>query len=212
MRDAAWAASPSSLPGWTRAHVIGHLAGNAYGLVNLATWASSGTETPMYPSKESRAAEIDRRAALEWSELLADLAKAADSLSAALHSLNEPVATRDLRMGSDAPANVCDLAAIRIREVQIHRVDLADGYQPSDWSTAFTLRTFGELAPFFRSKREVPVHVLRSMDTGNCWVVGTSGPDLIGSEAELLAWLLGRPHSGVSTSDGSDVPSAPEWV
>ena len=48
-RDAAWAAEPSGLPGWTRAQVVGHLAGNAYGMVNLCEWAASGRRDPHVP-------------------------------------------------------------------------------------------------------------------------------------------------------------------
>ncbi|WP_165485453.1 maleylpyruvate isomerase N-terminal domain-containing protein [Protofrankia symbiont of Coriaria ruscifolia] len=36
----------SALPGWTRAHLITHLARNADGLVNLLTWARTGIVTP----------------------------------------------------------------------------------------------------------------------------------------------------------------------
>ncbi|HEX5016909.1 MAG TPA: maleylpyruvate isomerase family mycothiol-dependent enzyme [Actinomycetes bacterium] len=211
-RDRAWAAAPSELPGWTRAHVVGHLAGNALGLINLVTWASTGTEQPMYPSPESRAAEIDRRAALAWDVLLAELDSAVQALQDALEHLTEPVATRVVRMTSGAPLNVADIAATRIREVQIHRVDLGAGYPPSSWSTAFTLRTCGELASFFLKHRDVPVRVLRASDTGRCWEVGSKGPDLLGAEAELLAWLIGRPSSGLRTSDGTEAPEAPTWV
>ena len=34
-------AAPSQLPGWDRAHVVGHLARNADALQNLVTWARS---------------------------------------------------------------------------------------------------------------------------------------------------------------------------
>src|SRR3954447_4566989 len=36
---------PSRLPGWTRAHVVAHLARNADALINLCTWARTGVET-----------------------------------------------------------------------------------------------------------------------------------------------------------------------
>jgi maleylpyruvate isomerase len=211
-RDAAWSQAPSALPGWTRAHVVGHLTGNAHGLINLTRWAATGTETPMYVSKEARAAEIERRATLPWDDARAEHTAAVLALRTALDDLIEPVTTRALRLGSGARADVYDLAAIRIREVEIHRVDLAGDYLPSAWSPGFTLRTLGELTPFFRSQREVPAKVLRSTDTGNCWVVGENGPDLVGREADLLAWLIGRPTSGVTTNDDSALPEAPAWV
>jgi maleylpyruvate isomerase len=211
-RDQSWASEASGLPGWTRAHVVGHLVGNAEGLANLAAWAASGVETPMYPSADVRSTDIERRAALPWDDLVAEVSDSAQRLRGALDSLHEPVRARHLRLGSGAAVSVVDLAAVRIREVEIHRVDLAAEYQPIDWTTAFTGRTLDQLAPFFRQHREVDVQVLRSVDTGTCWVVGLDGPDLIGTEADLLAWLIGRPHGPVRTSSDSPVPAAPTWV
>ena len=38
--------APSLLPGWTRGHVLTHVARNADSLVNLLTWARTGVVTP----------------------------------------------------------------------------------------------------------------------------------------------------------------------
>ena len=48
------ARAPSLLPGWTRGHVVTHLARNADALRNLLTWARTGIPTPMYPSRQAR--------------------------------------------------------------------------------------------------------------------------------------------------------------
>ena len=45
---------PSRCPGWTRGHILTHLARNADALVNLVTNATTGSSTPMYASPESR--------------------------------------------------------------------------------------------------------------------------------------------------------------
>src|SRR5438045_4511091 len=55
----AQAREPSLLPGWSRGHVLTHIARNADGMVNLLRWARTGTQTPMYASAESRAADIE---------------------------------------------------------------------------------------------------------------------------------------------------------
>ncbi|MCZ3390152.1 MAG: maleylpyruvate isomerase family mycothiol-dependent enzyme [Actinomycetia bacterium] len=211
-RDADWAAQSSGLSGWTRAHLVAHLAGNAYGQINLCDWAEAGIETPMYPTPEDRASEIERRAALPWPDLVQDVHTGAEALTARLATLHEPIMARTVLLGSGAAVSSSDLAAIRIREIEIHRVDLAAEYQPVDWTEPFTIRTFGQLAPFFLSKREVPARMLRSVDSGRCWEVGASGPDLVGTEADLLAWLLGRPHGPLHTSDEAPLPVAPTWV
>ncbi len=211
-RDAGWAAQPSALPAWTRAQLVAHLAGNAYGLINLCEWAASGIETSMYPTPEERVSEIERRAALPWPDLVEDVHTGAEALSARLAGLHEPIGARTVRLGSGTAVATPDLATIRIREIEIHRVDLAAEYQPVDWAEPFTIRTFGQLAPFFLNNRDVPATMLRSVDSGRCWEVGASGPDLLGTEADLLAWLLGRPHGPLRTSDDSPLPVAPAWV
>ncbi|MEO8107019.1 MAG: maleylpyruvate isomerase family mycothiol-dependent enzyme [Actinomycetes bacterium] len=211
-RDAEWSGLPSGLPSWSRAQLVGHLAGSARGLINLCDWAATGVETPMYPSPEVRAAQIAERAGLPWPDLVAEVSAAQAALATRLEALTEPVATRSLRLASGAAVTPTDIAALRIREIEIHRVDLAAEYQPVDWSHVFTLRTFSQLTPFFLEHRDVGAQVLRSVDSGSCWTVGVAGPDLWGTEADLLAWLIGRPHGPLRTSDGAALPDSPVWV
>src|SRR3954466_11276826 len=47
--------APSSLPGWTRAHVLAHLARNAEALANLLRGVRTGTPAAAYASHEARA-------------------------------------------------------------------------------------------------------------------------------------------------------------
>lgn len=211
-RETEWADSPSGLPGWSRRQLVGHLAGSAFGLVNLCDWAASGTRTPMYASPETRAAEIDKRAALSWPDLVKEVSNASTALATRLVTFTEPLKSRDLRLASGAPVSPADIAAVRVREIEIHRVDLAAEYQPVDWSHTFTTRTLSQLTPFFRDQRQVGAQVLRSVDSGSCWTVGADGPDLWGTEADLLAWLIGRPHGPLRTSDESALPASPVWV
>src|ERR671930_1390843 len=65
----AQARAPSGLPGWSRGHVLTHLARNADALVNLLTWARTGVETPMYASGEQRNADIEAGAGRSAEEL-----------------------------------------------------------------------------------------------------------------------------------------------
>ena len=50
---------PTALPGWTRKHLVAHLAGNAEALLRLLHWAGTGERTPMYTSPEQRNADIE---------------------------------------------------------------------------------------------------------------------------------------------------------
>ncbi|HET9858195.1 MAG TPA: maleylpyruvate isomerase N-terminal domain-containing protein [Nocardioidaceae bacterium] len=64
--------APSLLPGWSRGHVVTHVARNADGLRNLLVWARTGVETPQYPSWEQRNRDIDSGAGRPHAALLAD--------------------------------------------------------------------------------------------------------------------------------------------
>ena len=64
----------SLLPGWTRAHVLAHLARGADAMRNLLIGARSGQDRPAYVSGEARDADIATGAGLKAKELVADLA------------------------------------------------------------------------------------------------------------------------------------------
>jgi maleylpyruvate isomerase len=74
--DPARLAGPSRLPGWTRGHVLSHLARNADALVNLLTWARTGAEARMYASPAERTDGIEAGAGRALPEQLADLTAA----------------------------------------------------------------------------------------------------------------------------------------
>ncbi|MGW9214263.1 maleylpyruvate isomerase N-terminal domain-containing protein [Embleya sp. NPDC055664] len=59
------------LPGWTRRHLVAHVAGNADALGNLVRWAATGEPTPMYASADERRAGIERGATMTGAELTA---------------------------------------------------------------------------------------------------------------------------------------------
>ena len=72
LSDAA-ATQPSLLPGWSRGHVLTHIARNADGLRNLLIWARTGTETPQYPSRQARDEAISAGSGRPAGQLAADL-------------------------------------------------------------------------------------------------------------------------------------------
>ena len=106
--DEAAFEAPTALPGWTRKHLVAHLAANAEAIGNLVRWAATGTETPMYASAEERdvrhrgaAAAAPARELTEWFD------RSAASLGAAMDALTEeqwetPVVTAQ---GRTVPAN-----------------------------------------------------------------------------------------------------------
>lgn len=125
------ARSPSRLPGWTVGHVLTHLARNADGHARRLQGALRGQDVARYQPGQ-RDADItggaDRRAA----DIVADLASAQDGLETTwLQSAAAGWPHREL-LGGDHWQTVASPAR-RLREVEVHHVDLGLGYAPSDW-------------------------------------------------------------------------------
>ena len=226
-----WARQPSGLPEWTRGHVVAHLLGNTLGLLRLTQWAASGTETPMYESPAARAAEIEEKSGWPLPKLRTELIEQSARLEIALDALTHPLGASSLVLGSGAQFDAWELPMIRTREVEIHHVDLAAGYTADDWSEPFTFRTMNQVLPTFVARGNLPVSALLATDTGRAWAPGASGladepatsrsndrkdsddrPQLLGTQGQLLAWLIGRPHHDVAGRDRSPAPDAPRWV
>ena len=97
---AADVAAPSLLPGWSRAHVLTHLARNADGFVNLLTSARTGEAIPMYASPEARAADIDAGAGRGPADLLDDLRRSGQRFDAAVAAMPVPAGAPPCRPGA----------------------------------------------------------------------------------------------------------------
>ena len=52
-------AAPTLLAGWSRRHLVAHLAANAEAIGRLVSWARTGLETRMYSSPGQREADIE---------------------------------------------------------------------------------------------------------------------------------------------------------
>ena len=74
--------APSLLAGWTRAHVLAHVARGADAMRNLLIGARSGQGRPAYASAQAREADIERGAVMRAGDLMADLADSAMALRA----------------------------------------------------------------------------------------------------------------------------------
>src|SRR5918996_916525 len=118
---------PSLCPGWTRAHVLAHVARNADALTNLLTWATTGEETPMYESADARAAAIETGASRPLGELVADGRESSARFGAAIAAVPEEGWEFRVRAGAGAAGHAIPARRVvwlRLREVEIHHVDL----------------------------------------------------------------------------------------
>ncbi|WP_433758158.1 maleylpyruvate isomerase family mycothiol-dependent enzyme [Nocardia sp. CA-135398] len=205
--------APSLLPGWTRGHVLAHLARNADSLVNLLLWARTGIETPQYASMFIRDADIEAGAPRPLAEQLADNQAAADRWLALAQSTPEQAWTATVRTRQGRPIPATEVIWMRLQEVEIHHVDLAAGYRPGDWPTDFVARLLpravADLTKALAAEGD-PAFEVRTTDTGFTATIGSSSADhtVSGPASALLAWLLGR-------SEGADLggvlPTLPSW-
>ncbi|MFI6870855.1 maleylpyruvate isomerase family mycothiol-dependent enzyme [Nocardia sp. NPDC050406] len=202
---------PSLLPGWTRGHVLAHVSRNADSLVNLLLWARTGIETPQYASAYLRDADIEAGAPRPLREQLEDLRASADRWLALARVMPEDRWTTLVRnrQGGEIPAT--RVPWMRLLEVEIHHVDLARGYSPTDWPSAFTDRLLTESVADQARKIDPngPGFTVSATDTGYTATVGSAPVTTIsGTAAALASWLIGR-------SDGSDltgdIPELSAW-
>jgi maleylpyruvate isomerase len=80
---------PSLLPGWTRGHVLTHLARSAGALGNLLEEARTGVPTAAYASQQARDEAIEQGAGRSAAELRDDVTTAAEKFRAVAVTLPE---------------------------------------------------------------------------------------------------------------------------
>jgi maleylpyruvate isomerase len=141
----------SLLPGWTRGHVLAHLARGADAMRNLLVGARSGQVRPAYASAEARQADIDRGAAMTAKDLTADLADSAMALRTVARQLPDEAWQVQLQMLDSVPFPAAQILTRRLVELELHHCDLGAGYGPADWPAAFAAM---ELAEPMRSQRQ----------------------------------------------------------
>ncbi|WP_227997973.1 maleylpyruvate isomerase family mycothiol-dependent enzyme [Nocardia australiensis] len=202
---------PSLLPGWSRGHVLAHLARNADSLVNLLNWARTGIETPQYASISGRDADIEAGAPRPLPEQLADNTTAANRWLDLARSLPADAwsATVRTRQGNSIAAT--EVIWMRLQEVEIHHADLAAAYQPADWPADFVTRLLPRAAAdLTKAAPATPTFEIRATDSAITAVIGTDSPTSVitGPANSLLAWLLGRSNGADLTGDQ---PTLPNW-
>jgi maleylpyruvate isomerase len=203
-------AAPSLLPHWSRGHVLTHLARSADACVNLLTWARTGTETPAYASAEQREADIEAGAGRPAAEQVADLVAAARRFDEAVEQMPPEAWAVTVRTPSKAT-----LAAyvpwLRLREVELHHVDLDTGYGTGDWPDGFVHRLLHELATDLAD--DLPPLRLHATDLDHELTLGSDPVATVsGPGHAIAAWLTGRAGDDVVTMvPEGPAPAVPKW-
>jgi maleylpyruvate isomerase len=158
-------AEPTSLPGWTRAHVIAHVHSNAEALRRLVGWARTGEESRMYASAAQRSEEIESGARLEPEKLRALVHESAVALTDDLAELTGAQRANLVITAQGRSIAAAEIPWLRCRELGVHAVDLGAGV------------TFADLPEEFLAALVQDVIVKRTAD---------------GELAMIAVWLTGR--------------------
>ena len=214
LEDAAWA-EPSGLPGWSRAHVVAHLALNAEGLAGALGGIVQGEPLAMYASQESRDRDIDDLAEAGPEELRTRLLGATTDLADALAALPDDArSTRIERVPGGPTFRAGSAPDMRLREVEIHHADLGAGYTHADWTPDFAAKVIDSMGK--RDATHQPF-TARATDADRSWSFGETagpegaGPTVSGTSAALAWWLTGRGEGDGLTSDGGELPGIEAW-
>ncbi|MFI7387612.1 maleylpyruvate isomerase family mycothiol-dependent enzyme [Streptomyces sp. NPDC049813] len=220
--DNAAVTKPSRLPGWSRGHVLAHLARNADALRNVLAGR------PMYESAEARDGDIERDAPRDLAAQLADVRESAERFQRAAAEDADWSRTVELRNGVKDVASRVPFR--RWIEVELHHVDLGIGYELEDLPAEFTRRETEFLADRFRDHPGLAPLLLKQDDgrTLSTGAVGTPSvaeikdgaagaagavppPGIVvqGAPADLLGWLSGRRDGAALSVDRGSLPVLP---
>ncbi|WP_411123617.1 maleylpyruvate isomerase family mycothiol-dependent enzyme [Streptomyces sp. x-19] len=204
--------APSTLTGWTRGHVLSHLARQAPALERLLSWARTGVETLQYPDRATRDAEIEAGAHRSAAALVADVRETAAHFQRSVEELPEPAWQATVRPFTGELCTPQRVLVIRLRELELHHVDLDLGYRVADIPTGARDIILADVLGYYAQAADVPPFTLRDDGGAELARYGTGGPVVSGSPADALAWLSGRSTgTGLHTTTAT-LPVLPRWL
>lgn len=204
--DADWS-GPSLCAGWSRAHVVAHLALNAEGLARVLRGIAAGEPATMYDSDAARDDDIDALA-LKTPSAVRDRLRVSDGVlaAAALRAGDVPTGATFERTpgGQRMPADA--VLALRLREVEIHHADLDAGSSWQQWPLETARMFLGSDAARWPG---VGFEV-RATDIDETWTFGTPDGDGVTVEGPVRAlawWATGRNPGPVLSSSNGTLPT-----
>jgi maleylpyruvate isomerase len=195
---------PSLLPGWSRGHVLTHLARNADGQARMLEGARVGEIRDQYPGGDRHApGDIEIGANRPAAEIVHDLTVAQAELERVWPALDEDAWHRPTRARAGIRPALASVRA-RWRECEIHHVDLDLSYRPEDWPVPFVDALLPRVTAGLPQRLTTETPVLLASSGGSAGL--PPGPvtkqgisdekadpvTVTGTRSDLLAWLLGR--------------------
>jgi maleylpyruvate isomerase len=204
---------PSRLPGWTGRHLLSHLGHNARALGRLAHWAATGEPSPMYPSPQARAEEIEEGAAWPVADLRAFVASEDERLAAALGGFTDAMWHTEVVTAQGRTVPATTIPWLRAREVWIHACDLPTGGEFADFPEDFLDALIEDARARRRTAQGIDVTV-RCTDRRESAGRPDAPDDRVeGPAAALARWLTGRGTApSLRTLSGKPLPQLPPWL
>jgi maleylpyruvate isomerase len=197
--DDATARGDSNLPGWSRGHVITHIANFSEAMTRQVDEALQGRLIEVYDGgRPARDAAIEAGADRPAAELTSHLNRAVTTLLASWDKVGPtdwplPILHRNSNLSAGLQATW--------RELTIHTSDLDLGVTPATWSESFCLH----LLDFLRPRTPDNVHLILQAES-TTWENG-AGKDirLSGALTDLTAWYAGRTAPGPIAGPAPDL-------
>jgi maleylpyruvate isomerase len=183
--------APTHLAGWTRRHLVAHLAANAEAVGNLVHWAATGEETRMYSSSEQRKVDIEAGAMLTGERLTDWFDRSARALAEAMEALPAVAWQAEVITAQGRTVPASETPWMRSREVMVHAADLGTGLNFVDLPEDFLAALREDIAAYRGAENLLEIH---------------------GTEANVTAYLAGRPYSDVTTPEGAPATDLPPWL
>ncbi len=204
-RDVAQA---SLLPGWTRGHVLAHLARHAEAHAKMLR----GETDSQYPGgAEGRRADIEAGADRSATEHRKDLMHWSHELAATWRNVHDWDAEYQFMLG---PGPAWRSPATRWREVEVHHVDLAVRYTASDWPDAFVKGYLPDALDSVESRLAEGIAItIDAMDSTISAKAGQGEPVRVqGPGWALLAWCFGRAVPDGALTVTGELPELKPWA
>jgi len=209
--------APSALPGWTRGHVLAHIAGISNAMARQLEYAARGKTVELYDGGyDGRTKAIEMSAGHALEQHRADLDSALERALRAFDALDDDASGAG---GWHQPISyrggvVLDGGFALWRELVIHGSDLNTGRGPETWSRQFCEHLFGFLAARVPEDQKLVLQPLGLPPA----TIGTGGRSTVvsGMVTDIAAWLAGREPSlgslrASAAADGVDLPELLPW-
>ena len=171
---------PSALPGWTRGHVLSHLARNAESHAHVLRCAARGEVGEQYVGgAKARKEGIETHALDSAESLVASVRKSIYALEGQWAATNSEGWQGHGVNSAGATIAMSDIVFLRWREVEVHHADLALDFTFANWNSTYVRMELDRQVMMWRASKPMgltPVPKIALQLSPN----------------ERLAWFLGR--------------------